>query len=205
VKKLTTSLRCDLWVRVDFEQRQQRVLLLCGNILLVSEWLAQAKGWRSEWLAQAKGWSTDEAEKIAERKGSGEKHMAHRWTKTSRHWCQSTGRVRRSDWKRTKWNTMASITRNGSAYFLSSRTRRKMLFAPKISAYALKRGTPLYGISAILSMAAADCSAGMLVRARALLMITASRMVQSPACRVRGSLTGADMNHKTKHLKKTAK
>ena len=41
--------------------------------------------------------------------------------------------------------------------------------------------TPLYGISAILSSAADECSTGMLVRLSTLLSTTASRSVQSPS------------------------
>ena len=93
---------------------------------------------------------------------------AHRCTKQSSAWCHTTGSVRSSRPKRTKWSTSASTTRYGSAYFLSSSTRMK------------KEVVPLYGISAIRSSAAAECSTGTDTRRSTDDTMTASRSVHVP-------------------------
>lgn len=68
----------------------------------------------------------------------GKEEGTHRWQKTSRLWCQSTGSFSASPARRAlyvferrmKWKTRASTTLYGSACFLSSRTRMKSEFAP---------------------------------------------------------------------------
>ena len=62
--------------------------------------------------------------------------------------------------------TSASMTRYGSAYFLSSSVRMKKLVVPQ------------YSICAMRSSAAAECSTGMEVRRRMELKMKASRRVQ---------------------------
>ena len=84
------------------------------------------------------------------------------------HWCQTTGSVRVSPSNRRKWSTIASMTRYGSAYFLSSSIRRKKLFVP------------LYSISARRSMAALECRAGIDTRLSTEEKMTASRTVHVP-------------------------
>ena len=64
------------------------------------------------------------------RKSKRERAGTHRWTKTRNDWCHRTGIWRVSRLNRRKWNTSASTTLYGSAYFLSSRTRMKTLFGP---------------------------------------------------------------------------
>ena len=90
------------------------------------------------------------------------------WTKVKSAWCHKTGSCLFSFRNLKKWNTTESTTRYGRAYFLSKRILKKIEQAP------------LYSISAILSMTAAECNIGIERLASMLPIIVAIRRVHSP-------------------------
>lgn len=112
VHDLAADLGRDLVVRLEAQHLEERLLLLGRQVLLVP---ACAFGSRQPRGARAEG---------------RRKRETYRCTKTRNDWCHRTGIWRVSRLNRIKWNTSASTTLYGSAYFLSSRTRIKRLFGP---------------------------------------------------------------------------